>query len=212
MLCVFAIGWMIGQSKQQGGGETSPPSSREIARPVEENTADKNPSSPKNTNAATSPADEKTRSLVNEIHSAMGEGAEQRKAKLLPILERSTELPLSRELLATFQEVLDGGDLEEGQYVLSLMEQREEKASVAFLVKALEHPQAEIAERALFACEAVGGTVFADAQAARQWAESWQPDPQRAALFAPKSQQDVEASSVLPGARQRNSTQKTPEK
>lgn len=212
VLSIFTAGWLIGKIDNQSGGETRPPLSLSSEATDRANSHSLDPATKKNQAALLSPAQLQTQALVSEIQAALGEGTAIRKAKLLPILERSTELPLSKELVGALQEVLDAGDMEEGQYVLSLMEQREEKASVAFLVKALDHPQSEIAERALFACEAVGGTVFADANAAREWAVSWQPDPQRAALFAPKSEQDVDAASIRPGPQNRASNEKTPEK
>ena len=65
------------------------------------------------------------------------------------------------------------------------MEQREEKASVDMLLHAARHENPDVADRALFALEAVAGTVFKNPEEAATWAATWQPDPERAKLFAP---------------------------
>lgn len=121
------------------------------------------------------------------ILHALGKSKPERTAELLAAIEEVTKVELTQELLATLQQVLDGGEIDEIDYTLSVVEQREEKASVAFLVKALDHRQEDVRQRALMACEAVAGTIFTDPQAAKTWSESWKPNPAVAELFSPKA-------------------------
>lgn len=211
-LCLLAVGWFSGRQSKTGGEGSSPPIVITRSPNEKNNSASESTKPTADQLSASSPYQLRTQSLITEIQSVLAEAPELRNTKLLPVLERSTQLPLSKELIAVMQEVVDQGDLESSQYVISLMEQREEKMSVDFLVKALSNPQDEISERALFACEAVAGSVLADAQAARQWAATWKPDPQRTDLFAPDAQQDIVPSSILPGPRNHTNAEKTPEK
>ncbi len=150
--------------------------------------------------------------VIQDIRSAMGLAPQDRANRLPKALEKITSIPLSTAVLATLQEVIDAGELNECNYVISLMEQREEKQSVAFLVKTLDNPNSEVQERALFALEAVAGNVFATPDAAKEWATTWKPDPQRAKLFSPEGIDDEAADSSMKIPGPRGKAQENPEK
>jgi len=101
-----------------------------------------------------------SRRVTMDLLQAWGKPKPERTAELLSALEEVTTVPLTKELLAVMRQILDGREIDEVDYLLSVLEQREEKASVAFLADALDHPQQDIRDRALMACEAVAGTIF----------------------------------------------------
>jgi hypothetical protein len=127
---------------------------------------------------------------------------------LLRSLEQWTGTELQPEQVAVFDKIMEQGDYEECSYVLSLFEQREEVTSVAFLVKQLDHPEQDIRERALMACESVAGTVFSTADDAKLWAKNWQPDPAVAELFRRSQQADERAGNESIGPRKHVSGKK----
>ncbi|PAZ05216.1 MAG: hypothetical protein CAK88_09045 [Verrucomicrobiia bacterium AMD-G2] len=76
-----------------------------------------------------------------DLLQAWGKPKPVRTAELLSALEEVTTVPLTKELLAVMRQILDGREIDEVDYLLSVLEQREEKASVAFLADALDHPR-----------------------------------------------------------------------
>lgn len=154
--------------------------------------------------------------IIRALRDAILLPKETRIKPLLKALEETTKLPLSKDLLDTMRSIVDEGEVESSHYLLSLMEQREEKASVDLLLHASRHQNPDVADRALFALEAVAGTVFKNQEEAETWATTWKPDPERAKLFAPIEQKEEEAPNVtdprIPGPRslpQKGSEQKT---
>lgn len=131
------------------------------------------------------PGDAAQQQIIRNLREAMSLPKETRTRPLLKALEDTTKLPLSKKLLDVMREIIDAGDVESSHYLMSLMEQREEKASVEMLLHAAGHQNPDIADRALFALEAVAGTVFKNHEEAQTWAARWKPDPERAKLFAP---------------------------
>jgi hypothetical protein len=129
--------------------------------------------------------------------------APARTPELLRSLEQWTGTELQPDQMAVFEKIMDQGDYEECSYVLSLFEQREELASVSFLVKQLDHPIQEVRERALLACEAVAGLSLASAEEAKTWAKHWQPDPAVAELFRRSQQADDRAALETIGPRKK---------
>lgn len=127
--------------------------------------------------------------------------APARTPELLRSLEQWTGTELQPDQMAVFEKVMEQGDYEECSYVLSLFEQREEPASVVFLVKQLDHPNQEVRDRALLACEAVAGRALASAEDAKTWAKNWQPDPAVAELFRRSQQADERAAIETIGPR-----------
>jgi hypothetical protein len=162
-----------------------------------------------------SPGLTKPQQLILEgLREAMLLPAESRTMPLLKALEETTKLPLHKDLLTELQRIVDEGEIESSHYLLSLMEQREEKVSVDFLLQAAAHRDANISDRALFALGAVAGTVFKNTQEASAWAANWQPDAGRAGLFAPqtaeKNPEPLAADTRLPGPRAREPKQSAP--
>lgn len=132
-------------------------------------------------------ADAAQRQIISNLRAAVLLPKETRTRPLLKALEETTKLPLRKDLLDIMRGIIDEGEIESSHYLLSLMEQREEKASVEMLLHAAKHQNPDVADRALFALEAVAGTVFKNLQEAETWAATWQPDPERAKLFAPEA-------------------------
>ncbi len=145
-------------------------------------------------------ADAAQRQIISNLREAVLLPKETRTRPLLKALEETTKLPLRKDLLDIMRGIVDEGEIESSNYLLSLMEQREEKASVEMLLHAAKHQNPDVADRALFALEAVAGTVFKNLEEAETWAATWQPDPERAKLFAPEPQA-VEESPDAPAPR-----------
>lgn len=143
--------------------------------------------------------------IMRDIRDATLLPRESRTMPLLKALEETTKLPLSKDLLDEMRRIVDEGEIESSHYVLSLMEQREEKSSVDLLLHAASHKDRDVADRALFALEAVAGAVFKNRDEAATWAATWQPDPERVKLFAPGPDKEAEnaitTDSRLPGPR-----------
>lgn len=129
--------------------------------------------------------------------------APERSPELLRALEQWTDKDLQPLHLEVFNEIMEQGDYEECSYVMSLLEQREEPASVGFLAKQLNHPKQEIRDRALMACEAVAGTVFSSQEQAQYWAKQWQADPSIVELFRQNMRSDENAENQPIGPRTR---------
>lgn len=134
--------------------------------------------------------------ILHNLHEALLLPKESRTAPLLKALEETTKLPLTKDLLDNMRSIVDEGEIESSHYLLSLMEQREEKASVELLLHAASHQNPDVADRALFALEAVAGTVFKNREEAATWAAAWKPDPARAELFSPVQEQAEESSNT----------------
>lgn len=153
--------------------------------------------------------------ILRNLREAMLLPKESRTAPLLKALEETTKFPLTKDLLDNMRSIVDEGEIESSHYLLSLMEQREEKASVELLLHAAAHQNRDVADRALFALEAIAGTVFKSREEAASWAATWKPDPLRAELFSPVQEQAEEISNTIdsrnPGPRStapKNSEQK----
>lgn len=152
--------------------------------------------------SATNPEQEE---IMRKLRDAMLLPQESRTMPLLKALEETTKLPLSKDLIAELRKIVDEGEIESSHYVLSLMEQREEKASIELLLHAAQHQNRDVADRALFALEAVAGNVFKSHQEAAAWAANWRPDPEREKLFAPVSERitdsPTDSNPRIPGPR-----------
>jgi len=133
-------------------------------------------------------ADAAQQQILRNLREAMLLTKETRIRPLLNALEETTKLPLRKDLLDAMRSIIDEGEIESSHYLLSLIEQREEKASVDMLLHAAKHQNPDISDRALFGLEAVAGTVFKNLEEATTWAATWQPDPARAKLFADEPQ------------------------
>jgi hypothetical protein len=143
--------------------------------------------------------------ILRNIRDAMILPQESRTTPLLIALEQTTKIPLSKALLDELRRIVDEGEIESSHFVLSLMEQREEKSSVDLLMHAATHQNPDVADRALFALEAVAGTVFKNREEATIWAAQWKPDAERIKLFDPNQENDGDNPIVsdlrLPGPR-----------
>ncbi|MFN9026899.1 MAG: hypothetical protein ACK5VX_11990 [Akkermansiaceae bacterium] len=150
-------------------------------------------------------ADAAQQQILRNLREAMLLPKETRIRPLLRALEETTKLPLRKDLLDAMRSIIDEGEIESSHYLLSLMEQREEKASVDMLLHAAKHQNPDISDRALFALEAVAGTVFKNLEEAETWAATWKPDPERAKLFADEPQTEEESPEAVapraPGTR-----------
>jgi hypothetical protein len=147
----------------------------------------------------------KQNEIMGDIRNAMALPKDSRTAPLLKALEQTTKLPLSKVLLDNMRLIIDEGEIESSHFVLSLMEQREDESAVELLLHAAGHQDPDVADRALFALEAVAGTVFKNREEAAKWAVTWQPDPERVKLFAPVQENEaaapMTADTRLPGPR-----------
>jgi hypothetical protein len=152
--------------------------------------------------------------ILSDLRAAMAMPKATGTTSLLKALEETTKLPLTQDLLDDMRGIVDEGEINSSHFVLSLMEQREEKSSVDLLLHAASHRDPDVADRALFALEAVAGTVFKNREEAATWAATWKPDPERAKLFAPHQEPEEEAAATahprIPGPR--SVTPKNPER
>ena len=133
--------------------------------------------------------------IIHDLRAAMRLPQEARIRPLLKALEETSKIPLNKDLAEIMRSIVDEGELESSQYLMSLLEQREEKAAIDLLLHAADHPDRDVSDRALFALEAVAGTVFKTKDEAARWAASWQPDPDRVKLFSPDPQNDDEPAN-----------------
>lgn len=136
-----------------------------------------------------------------ELTIALQGDVPARTPALLNALEKMLSAEFTPDWAATIDKVLEAGDTEECQYVFSLLEQREDVASVNYLAKLLDHPQEEIRDRALMACEAVAGQVLSSVEHAKNWAISWQPDPEKQKLFSNHTTEEGTTNVSRPGKR-----------
>jgi hypothetical protein len=163
------------------------------------------------------PADPVQQKIIRNLREALLLPKESRTAPLLKALEETTKLPLRKDLLETMRSIVDEGEIESSHYLLSLMEQREEKASVDMLLHAAKHQNPDVADRALFALEAVAGTVFKNLEEAETWAATWKPDPERAKLFAPVQENNEDGPTPVdsripgPGSQPSKAAEQKPE-
>ena len=144
---------------------------------------------------------ERSKLVATELRSALQGAAPARTPGLLAALEKITTTELTSELIAVMDRIMESGDLEECHYLLSVMEQREDRDGVRFLVKQLEHPDEDIRDRALISCESVAGKIFDTPEKAKEWASDWTPDPQKQALFSQRMPDDPSATPLGPGPR-----------
>jgi hypothetical protein len=139
--------------------------------------------------------------IPQELVIALQGEAPARTPALLNALEKMSFAEFTPEWAAAIDKILEAGDLEECQYVFSLMEQREEYASVNYLIKQLEHPQEDVRDRALMACEAIAGQVFSSTEQVKSWAKTWEPDPDKQKLFTVQPQEEGTSIIARPGQR-----------
>lgn len=202
-VALFGAGWWAANVQRASSPETMA-AAREIttaARP----SVSTNPSA----RAVRAEAKDAPAQVMSEVWQLIrNSDAPARTPELLRSLEQWTGTELQPGQVAVFEKIMEQGDYEECSYVLSLFEQREELASVAFLVKQLDHPDQDIRERALMACESVAGTTFSSADDAKQWSKNWQPDPAVAELFRRSQQPDEWAGHESIGPRKNVSGKK----
>lgn len=132
---------------------------------------------------------------MERLHNAMRLPKESRIKPLLGALEESGRYPLSQDVVDAMRKIMDEGEAESCHYLLSLLEQREEKPAIDLISHALGHRDHDVADRALFALEAVAGMVFENREKARAWAATWQPNPERIRLFAVDGGNDPEPAA-----------------
>lgn len=192
VIIIFAAGLYVGEMRAQKGAsapQTGTTSGSAQSPKILDDTSigTKPPAAGAFSSPNASHESQASHRVAMAILQAFGKPKPERTAELLTALEELTKVPLTKELLDTLRQILDGGEIDEADYVFSLMEQREEKSSVAFLAQSLDHPQKDVRDRALMACEAVAGTIFTDHAAAKIWSQSWKPNPAVAELFSPNS-------------------------
>jgi hypothetical protein len=203
MILVFIVGIMWGKhmsrSNQEiyGSDSSTQGNARSISTSAENKMGRKQE---RGSNEVASSFSSMQNEIMGDIRNAMLLPKDSRNASLLKALEQTTKLPLSKVLLDKMRLIIDEGEIESSHFVLSLMEQREDKLAVDLLLHAAGHQDPDVADRALFALEAVAGTVFKNRDEAAQWAETWQPGPERVKLFAPV-QEDEAAAPITPDTR-----------
>ncbi len=194
-IIIFTAGTFWG--RRMGNDETMPnPASSHESRSETANAnmaADRSNGARPNTFRKPSALNPEHQEIIRNLRNAMLLPLESRNTPLLEALEKTTKLSLSKDLIAELQKIVDEGEIESSHYVLSLMEQREEKESIELLLYAAKHQNRDVADRALFALEAVAGTVFKSNQEAAAWAANWHPDPEREKLFAPVGETTAES-------------------
>lgn len=119
------------------------------------------------------------------VRSALENQAPARSPQLLGALESMQSTDLHPELLEVYRTIMDDGDVNECYAVFSMLEQREEREGVSFMVSLLDHPNEEIRQRAWMACESIAGKTMKNRQEMALWAQAWQPDPQVQKLMQP---------------------------
>jgi hypothetical protein len=125
---------------------------------------------------------------------------------LLAELEKLPKSELTADWIRVFDQILRTGDTEECQYLFSLLEQREDVATVAFVSRQLDHENVDIRDRALMACEAMAGQVFESTTQAKTWSRTWMPDPDREKLFSSIPDENGTQKLPRPGSRAKNNT------
>jgi hypothetical protein len=139
----------------------------------------------------------RSRVAVEALMQAIQQSAPERSLALIDSLESLALEDFSPALWSAFEQIMNDAHIEECHYLLSIMEQREELAAVKFLLKHLKHPDEDIRDRVLFACESVAGQLFSSQEEVQAWAQEWQPDIDRQRLFLQR-QQDQSAPSARP--------------
>jgi hypothetical protein len=129
------------------------------------------------------------RAFLREVVETHDELVHARAILVQRLQHETRRLAFTKALLDELRSIVSEGEQVSSHFVLSLMEQREDKAAVAFLLETASHPNADIADRALFALEAVACKVFNDRTEAAAWASTWQPEEDRVRLFAPNQAQ-----------------------
>lgn len=217
VVVIFAAGFYLGETRANRVAYDLNSEPNSAFKPEPALSSGQPSSSPLNIDASESPSSfesQASRRVTMELLQAWGKPKPGRTAELLSALEAVTTVPLTEELLAVLRQILDGGEIDEVDYLLSVIEQREEKSSVAFLTDALDHPDQDVRDRALMACEAVAGTIFSDPEAAKTWAQTWKPNHAVAELFSAK-RSAPETSAIAPtqagpaGAALRNQDEST---
>ncbi len=141
------------------------------------------------------------RGIPQELLVALQGSPPARAPALLNALEKIAMTEFTPEWAAVIDKILQAADTEECQYVFSLLEQREEAASVAYMLKQLDHENEDVRDRALMACESVAGQIFSSAEQARTWGKSWTPDPEKEQLFAKQPTLESATKVLRPGQR-----------
>ncbi len=190
---IFAAGVFLGKRMASSANDsnTKPPSEQSHdSRARSNHLVDASPSSGKaEIPRKKAPYDPEQEAVLAKIRKARLNEESTRIRQLTHVLEETKNLELTKALLDELRSIVSEGEQQSSHFVLSLMEQREDKAAVAFLLETASHPNADIADRALFALEAVAGKVFNDRTEAAAWASTWQPEEDRVRLFAPNQAQ-----------------------
>jgi hypothetical protein len=139
----------------------------------------------------------RSRVAVETLMQAIQQSAPERSVALMGSLESLALEDFSPALWSAFEQIMNDANIEECHYLLSVMEQREDLAAVRFLLKHLQHPDEDIRDRVLIACESIAGQLFSSQEEVQAWAQEWQPDADRQRLFLQR-QQDQSAPSARP--------------
>lgn len=194
-IALFVAGWWSAQIYSYNGGQGL------IERPEARERVDARSVATGEGIRADRPSESTRTRIPQEVLNALQGEAPARTPALLKALEKLSSTEFSPGWAAAIDRVLQGGDMEECQYVFSLMEQREESESVNYLIKQLDHPNEDVRHRAMMACEAVAGQVFNSTELAKAWSRSWSPDPDKQALFMDQQQDQGSSTGSRPGQR-----------
>lgn len=194
VLLIFIAGIYFGKNFQNNHAEEPQTAKGQKSLPHETSATSANAARSASISAAQKksgdPIEPAVQAVLEKIHQAKNLPDGSRTTPLLKALEDTTKLPLTKELLDEFSSIISDGEIESSNYILSILEQREEKSSVDFLLQVSANNNQDVAQRALFALEAVAGTVFPNRDAAVAWAATWVSDPERAKLFSPSQGTD----------------------
>lgn len=199
-VAIFAAGWWAARNTaRQGQGNVA---SHSDARP---RNADLPQAAPVVSNVANSLQGSHT-AIPQGLLGVLHDSPPSRTPALLAELEKLPKSELTADWIRVFDQILRTGDTEECQYLFSLLEQREDVATVAFVSRQLDHENVDIRDRALMACEAMAGQVFESTTQAKTWSRTWMPDPDREKLFSSIPDENGTLKLPRPGSRAKNNT------
>jgi hypothetical protein len=201
LIVVFVAGWFGRKAFESPQQPVTSEKAEIIDKPIQLSLTSRAPSSSlekeKELEVKLQPREVKAVAVVSAIEEAMKLNDEERAAKLPVALEKITEVVLTPDLMDILRKILKQKNLDECSYLLSVMEQREDRESRKLMIEALDNSDADVKERAMFALETVAGTSFKSADEARSWEKTWVPDPENVKLFhGDLNDQGVPASDI----------------
>lgn len=182
LLLIFVAGWFakgaFDRTREKNLAQESAASSSQ-----KNHAASSSSSSPQLSEKQTQALSE-SRRIANTLHDLLQESDESRMPKVNQALEQTIKVPLTDDLLKAMRKILSDARPNECDYLFSVLENREDIDSRAFMLEAAKtNPDENVRTRALFALEAALGDVFKNVDEAEEALKKWTPDPDRVKLF-----------------------------